>query len=96
VDGNQKDIMSRIDEVRENVAASSGEPRTFSEVLSRELETSSFVLPMKQAVRDIKVEDERAKTVAFHGLHIEPGIPRDNQIEQLKEVAQWAVTDIRS
>ena len=40
-------------------------------------------------MREIKIEDERAKNVVFHGLDIEPGIPRDKPIEQLKEVAHW-------
>ena len=94
VDGNQKDIMSRIDEVREKVAAPCEEPRTFSEVLGKDATSSSFVLPMKQAMRELKKEDERAKNVVFHGLDLEPGKPKDKQIEQLEQVAAWAVTEI--
>ena len=48
VDGNQKDIMSRIDEVREKVAAPGEEPRTFSEVLGKDLEISSLIIRITQ------------------------------------------------
>lgn len=32
--------------------------------------------------------------MVFHGLDLKPGKPKDKQIEQLKEVAAWAVTEI--
>ena len=50
VRGNQNCIMSRIDEVREKVV----DRRSFSEVLGKDLSTTSFVLPMKQAMKEIE------------------------------------------
>ena len=88
--GNQNSIMSRIDEVQEKVA----DPRSFSEVLGKNLNSASFVLPMKQAMKEIEKDEERGKSLVFHGLDIEPGVPREKQIEQIKDVAEWAVTEI--
>jgi hypothetical protein len=47
-------------------------------------------------MKEIEKEEERAESVVFHGLDIEPDVPRDEQVEQIKDVAEieWAMTQI--
>ena len=92
VRGNQNCIMSRIDEVREKVV----DRRSFSEVLGKDLSTTSFVLPMKQAMKEIEKEDERGKNLVFHGLDIDPKIPQEEQGERIKRCATSCISEMVS
>jgi hypothetical protein len=86
---NQTSIMTELSEVKNQVVEVREkfvDPRSFSEVLGKDLNRASFVLPMKQARREIEKEDKRAKNVVFHGLNIDPTIPQEKQDEQIKYV----------
>ena len=48
------EVKNQVDGVREKVV----EPRSFSEVLGKDLDSASLVLPMKQAMKEIEKDDE--------------------------------------
>ena len=81
------EVKNQVDGVREKVV----EPRSFSEVLGKDLDSASFVLPMKQAIKEMERDEERAKNVVFHGLDIDPTIPQEEQDEQIKRCAENCV-----
>ena len=94
---NQTSIMTELNEVKnqvDGVGKKVGEPRSFSEVLGKDLDSASFVLPMKQAIKEIEKEDKRAKNVVIHGLDIDPTIPQEEQDEQIKRCAENCVRSI--
>ena len=49
---------------------------------------------MKQALKQIEKEDERANNVVVHGLDIDPSVPNEEQDKNLKMYAEACVNEI--
>ncbi|MCP4456577.1 MAG: hypothetical protein GY816_00900 [Cytophagales bacterium] len=96
--GNQSAIITQIDDVKKQVAVTNESfgKDTYAEMVCKDLDSTTLVLPMKQAIKEIEQDGERAKNVVVHGLDINPAIPHEQQAEKLKTTAKYCVEEIES
>ena len=94
---NQSEIITEIDEMKKKVVTNNNNPadkKTFADIVGDN--KTAFVLPMKQALKQIEEEDSRARKVVVHGLDIDHSIPHEQQEEKLQACAVNCLAEILS
>ena len=95
---NQKEIKHNVDEVikkceKTSSISSKTDFLSFVDVVGDN--GKAFVSPMKQALKQIEKEEEKAVNVVVHGHDLNPDIKdNDKQEESLKEDARFAIIEV--
>ena len=89
---NQGEIIGQMEEIRKKTSTADTGEMTLAEIVGRNSGTD-FVEPMKQAIKEVEKEDERAKNVILHGLDIVPDVNVESQKKQLKANARDCLTE---
>ena len=96
--GNHEKVMNEMEEVKKNFTdcakSSLLTDKTFAEIVGDS--KVALVKPMREAMKEVKKEDERTKNVIIRGLDIDFSVAPEMQEEKVKSNARDCLSKIRS